>query len=152
MDATVKVCLKLVEQEAYLALKAVRDTAPFGDDAAWHGLLTARDRPGAVLLLHRLQNESSEQLVGAFAENFSTDQLGNYEHLAIDSPLEKLYAQLRVVCPKLGCLMLDTIHLAIVYEMNTVSGKKKRGLQAVTPLRRNLGSVSPLIWCPRHMY
>ena len=62
------------------------------------------------------RNESSEQLVEAFAENFSTDQLGMIVHVATDSPSEKLYTQLRVVCPKLGCVMLDPIPLAIVYE------------------------------------
>ncbi|CAE7333879.1 unnamed protein product [Symbiodinium microadriaticum] len=115
MDATVKVCLKLLGQEAYRAPKTVRDAALFRENTAWRCLLTVRGRSGAVLL-HPLQNESSEQLVEAFAENFSTDQLGMIVHVATDSPSEKLYTQLRVVCPKLGCVMLDPIPLAIVYE------------------------------------
>ncbi|CAE7836609.1 unnamed protein product [Symbiodinium sp. CCMP2592] len=116
MDATIKVCLKLLGQESYRASKARRDAAPFGDDTAWRRILTVRGRTGAVLLLQPLQNESSEQLVDVLKDNFTVDQLGRIVHVATDSPSEKLYTHLKVICPRLACLMLDPIHLAIVYE------------------------------------
>ncbi|CAE6939324.1 unnamed protein product [Symbiodinium sp. CCMP2592] len=120
MDGTVKVCLKLLGQETYTAPKTVRDAAPFGDgdNTAWRRILTVRGRsgPGAVLLLRPLQNESSEQLAEAFTETFSADQLGMICHVATDGPSEKLYTQMKAICPKLESLMLDPVHVAIVYE------------------------------------
>ena len=116
MDATIKVCLKVLGQESYRAPKAVRDAAPFGDETAWRRLLTVRGRTGAVLLLHPLQNESSEQLVDVLEGSFTADQIALMVHVATDSPSEKLYTHLKTICPRLACLMLDPVHLAIVYE------------------------------------
>ncbi|CAE7686642.1 unnamed protein product [Symbiodinium sp. CCMP2456] len=128
MDATVKVCLKLLGQETYRAPKTVRNAAPFGD-AAWRRILSVRGRSGAVLLLRPLQNESSEQLVEAFTETFSADKLGTICHVATDSPSEKLYTQMKAICPKLESLMLDPVHLAIVCEYGFWN--KKSPAQAV---------------------
>ncbi|CAE7478378.1 unnamed protein product [Symbiodinium sp. CCMP2592] len=116
MDATLKLCMKLMGQASYRSPKAVRDEAPFGDDVAWRRLLTVRGRTGAVLLMHPLQNESSEQLVEALSQNFSTEQLQAVVHIGTDSPSEKLFSQLQSICPCMKSLILDPIHLAIVYE------------------------------------
>eukprot|EP00439_Symbiodinium_sp_Y106_P050718 s2860_g6.t1 len=104
MDATIKVCLKVLGQESYRA------------ETAWRRLLTVRGRTGAVLLLHPLQNESSEQLVDVLEGSFTADQIALMVHVATDSPSEKLYTHLKTICPRLACLMLDPVHLAIVYE------------------------------------
>ncbi|CAE7674583.1 unnamed protein product [Symbiodinium sp. CCMP2592] len=116
MDATLKLCMKLMGQASYRSPKAVRDEAPFGDDVAWRRLLTVRGRTGAVLLMHPLQNESSEQLVEALSQNFSTEQLQAVVHIGTDSPSEKLFGQLQSICPCMKSLILDPIHLAVVYE------------------------------------
>ncbi|OLP92700.1 LINE-1 retrotransposable element ORF2 protein [Symbiodinium microadriaticum] len=116
MDATPKLCMKLMGQASYRSPKSVRNEAPFGDDVAWRRLLTIRGRTGAVLLLHPLQNESADQVVDALAQNFSADQLRAVVHAGTDQPSEKLFNQLKAVCPSMRSLGLDPIHLAIVYE------------------------------------
>ncbi len=116
MDATMKVCLKLKGQAAHRMSKAVREAAPFGDDFAWRRLLTVRGRTGAVLLLHPLQDESAERIAEALSENFTEAQLAMIVHIATDSPSEKLYTELRRICTSLSSVMLDPVHLAIVYE------------------------------------
>ena len=114
MDATVKVCLKLLGQESYRASKDTRNAAPFGDDTAWRRLLTVRGRTGAVLLLHPLQDESATQIVDALSTRFTSRQLSSIVHIATDSPSEKLFTELKAICPAMKSLMLDPIHLAIV--------------------------------------
>ena len=116
MDATLKLCMKIMGQAPYRAPQKARDEAPFGDAVAWRRLLTIRGRTGAVLMMHPLQSESSEQIVGAMQDNFTADQLQSVRYVGTDSPSEKLLTQLQNICPNLQALMLDTIHLAIVYE------------------------------------
>ena len=116
MDAAVKVCLKLLGQESYRASKDTRNAAPFGDDTAWRRLLTVRGRTGAVLLLHPLQDESATQTVDALSTHFTSRQLSSIVHIATDSPSEKLFTELKAICPAMKSLMLDPIHLAIVYK------------------------------------
>ena len=116
MDATLKICLKLKGQASYRASSSVRNEAPFGDDVAWKRLLTVRGRSGAVLLLHPLQSEKSEDIVSALDEGFSHQQLGSILYVATDCPSAKMYNDLKRLCPRLKTLMLDPVHLAIVYE------------------------------------
>ena len=63
MDVTLKLCMKLMGQASYRAPKHVREEAPFGDEVARRRLLTVRGRKGAVLIMHPLQSEASEQIV-----------------------------------------------------------------------------------------
>ena len=116
MDATLKLCMKVMGQAPYRASKKTRDEAPFGDAVALRRLLTIRGRTGAVLMMHPLQSESSEQIVAAMQQNFIAEQLHSVRYVGTDSPSEKLFTQLRNICPNLRALMLDPIHLAIVYE------------------------------------
>ena len=60
-----------MRQASYRVLKPARDEAPFGDDVAWWRLMTVRVRTGAVLLIHPLQHESSEQIVDALVQRLS---------------------------------------------------------------------------------
>ena len=92
MDATLKVCMKLMGQASYRSPKPVHNEALFGDDMAWRRLLTIRDRFGAVLLMHPLQNESSEQVMDALTQNFSADQLRAVVHVGTDQSSEKLFS------------------------------------------------------------
>ena len=75
MDATLKLCMKVMGQAPYRASKKVRDEAPFGDDVAWRRLLTIRGRTGAVLMMYPLQSESSEQIVEPMQDTFTEEQL-----------------------------------------------------------------------------
>eukprot|EP00439_Symbiodinium_sp_Y106_P073404 s1266_g13.t2 len=81
MDATLKLCMKLMGQASYRSPKHVRDDAPFGDELAWRRLLTVRGRTGAVLMMQPLQNESAEQIVDALVQHFSVEQLGSVVHI-----------------------------------------------------------------------
>ena len=67
-------------------------------------------------MMQPLQSESAEHIVEAMTDNFSEAQLQTVRHIGTDSPSEKLANQLKLVCPGLRSLMLDPIHLAIVYE------------------------------------
>ena len=116
MDVIMKICLKLKGQEPHRLSKDIRDIVPFGDDFAWRRLLTIRGRTGAVLLLYPLQDESTSKMVEALSPNFTQAQLAAIVHIASDNPSEKLYFELRAICPSLKSLILDPIHLAIVYE------------------------------------
>ena len=97
MDATMKICLKVMGQESYRASKERRQAAPFPDEVALRRVPTVRGRSGAVLLPHApqgpslearphsarskwscttsLQGEASEQIVEALQENFTDSQL-----------------------------------------------------------------------------
>ena len=116
MDATMKICLKVMGQESYRAFKEKREAAPFPDEIAFRRVLTVRGRSGAVLLLHPLQGEASEQVVAGLLDNFTDAQLKQVRHVAYDNPSEKLYGQMLAICPNMQSLMLDPVHLAIVYE------------------------------------
>lgn len=116
MDATLKVCLKLKGQESYRAPSEVRNQAPFGDELAWRRLLTVRGRSGAVLLLHPLPSEKSECIISALEECFTAQQLNFVKYVATDSPSAKFHSDLKRLCPNLKAVMLDPVHLAIVYE------------------------------------
>ena len=116
MDATMKICLKVMGQESYRASKQKRDAAPFPDEVALRRILTVRGRSGAVLLLHPLQGEASEQVVAGLVDNFTEAQLKQVRHVAYDSPSEKLYGEMLGICPNMQSLMLDPVHIAIVYE------------------------------------
>ena len=105
--------MKVMGQAPYRASKKTRDEAPFGDAVALRRLLTIRGRTGAVLMMHPLQSESSEQIVAAMQQNFIAEQLHSVRYVGTDSPSEKLFTQLRNICPNLRALMLDPIHLAI---------------------------------------
>ena len=116
--------------------KDVRNEAPFGDDVAWRRLLTIRGRTGAVLMMHPLQNESSEQLVDALTQHFSVDQLRAVVHIGTEQPSEKLFNQLKAVCPSMRSLILDPIHLAIVYEYGFWNKKSPGSKQPRRILRK----------------
>ena len=136
MDATLKLCMKVMGQAPYRASKKVRDEAPFGDDVAWRRLLTIRGRTGAVLMMHPLQSESSEQIVEAMQHTFTEEQLQSVRYVATDSPSEKLLTQLQNICPNLQALMLDPIHLAIVYEYGFWNKKSSGSKQLRRILRK----------------
>ena len=67
MHTTMKICLKLKDQEPHRLSKDIRDTAPFGIDFAWRKLLTIRGRMGAILLLYPLHDESASRIVEALS-------------------------------------------------------------------------------------
>ena len=50
------------------------------------------------------------------AQNFSADQIRAVVHVGTDQPSEKLFNELKAICPSMRSLVLDPIHLAIVYE------------------------------------
>ena len=138
MDATLKLCMKLMGQASYRSPKHVRDDAPFGDELAWRRLLTVRGRTGAVLMMQPLQNESAEQIVDALVQHFSVEQLGSVVHIGTDSPSEKLFTQLKVICPSMRSLLLDPIHLAIVYEYGFWNKKSPGSKQLRRILRKTI--------------
>ena len=91
-----------------------------------------------------IQNESSEQIVEALKHNFSDEQLASIRHIGTDSPFEKLLTKLSEVCPNLQSLMLDPIHLAIVYEYGFWNKKSPGSKQLRLILRKCIAVDSSL--------
>ena len=127
-DAALKPCMKINGQESYRKPKKVRNSAPFGDDAAWRRLQTVRGRTGAVLLMHFLQIEKSGFVAEALRENFSEYEFAMVECVSKGMPSSKFFQELKEICPNLRTMSLGPMHLAIVCEY-VQWGKKSK----VTP-------------------
>ncbi|CAE7532328.1 unnamed protein product [Symbiodinium sp. KB8] len=84
-----------------------------GEDSSPSGVELVRS---CFCILFRIQNESADQVVDAMAQNFSADQLRAVVHVGTDQPSEKLFNELKAIRPSMRSLVLDPIHLAIVYE------------------------------------
>ena len=99
-----------------------------------------------VLLLHPLQGEASEQVVAGLVDNFTEAQLKQVRHVAYDSPSEKLYGEMLGICPNMQSLMLDPVHIAIVYEYgfwnkrNAGSKQLRRILQKFNCFGQNMAA------------
>lgn len=138
IDATVKCCMNLRGQCNYRASMHLRRDQPIRDEEAFYRVLAVRGRTGVVLLAEPVHDESAEIIVEAMASSFSVRELGQIEHIAIDTPSSKLEAALQAICPRLGGISLDTVHLAMKYE--SVQWKKRT--EGSTFLRRLLAKFN----------
>ena len=115
-DATLRTCLNIKGQESYRASTAVRNSAPYPDAVGWRRLLTVSGRTGAVLVLEPDLTEKAEHVADAFKAYFSERALCQIRYIATEQPSPRLYELSKGACPKLECICLDPIRLAIVYE------------------------------------
>ena len=103
-------------QANYRSSKAVRDAACFGDNEALRRVLTIRGRTGAVLAIKLIKSEEATEIAQCLEEVMSVSARNQVHYLATDSPSHKLMQHLKVVLPSLKGILLDSVHLAIVYE------------------------------------
>ncbi|OLQ14631.1 E3 ubiquitin-protein ligase HERC2 [Symbiodinium microadriaticum] len=81
--------------------------------------MAALDIATAPILVNKMETMNKilmDQVVDALTQNFSADQLRAVVHVGTDQPSEKLFNQMKEICPSMRSLTLDPIHLAIVYE------------------------------------
>ena len=116
IDATVKCCMSVMGQESYRCSSAKRNSAPFGDDAAYRRVLTVRGRTSAVLAMSAMQTERAEDVRAALADALPPAGLQQVQCVAADNASLKLHTELVRIMPNLHALCLDPIHLSIVYE------------------------------------
>ena len=103
-------------QANYRSSKAVRDAACFGDNEALRRVLTIRGRTGAVLAIKLIKSEEATEIAQCLEEVMSVSARNQVHYLTTDSPSHKLMQHLKVVLPSLKGILLDSVHLAIVYE------------------------------------
>ena len=116
LDATIKCCMGVMGQESYRAPKHKRDAAPFDDTDSLRRVLTVRGRTGAVLAMIPISSEKAEEVCMALGAVLPAAGLQQVQCVASDSASVKLYTHLRRIMPGLQSLLLDPIHLSIVYE------------------------------------
>ena len=75
-----------------------------------------RGRTGAVLGMIAISSEKAPEICLALSEVLPAQGLAQVECVASDSASLKLHAELKSIMPNLQYLMLDPIHLSIVYE------------------------------------
>ena len=105
--------------------------------------MTVRGRSGAVLLLHPLPSEKSECIISAMEECFTAQQLNFVKYVATDSPSAKFHSDLKRLCPNLKAVMLDPVHLAIVYEYGHWN-KRTPGSKALRSILKKTCAVGDL--------
>ena len=140
IDATLKICMTVQGQASYRSSAAVRNAACFGDGEALRRVLTIRGRSGAVVLMVPVPSEDAQTIATVMAEQLSPTALAQVKYIATDSPSNKLFCELRVVCPNLISLSLDPVHLAIVYEY-AQWGKRTSGSRILRQLVNKINQV-----------
>jgi hypothetical protein len=116
MDCTVRVAFNIRGQASYRASKEVRNSAAIKDDEALRRVLAVRGRTGAVVHLDLVASEESSKLVGALVSSMNEAHRRQTVIIATDNPSFKLYQDLLLVFVNLIFLLLDPIHLIIVYK------------------------------------
>ena len=120
--------------------RAKRDAAPFDDDRALRRVLTVRGRAGAMLGMCAMASEKAEDACMALSEMLPADRLGKVQLLSSDCASTKLSAELKCMMPNLQCLVLDPIHVLIVYEQLDSTWSYKTQVLDVTVKLASLGS------------
>ena len=99
IDATVKCCMSVMGQESHRCSSAKRNSAPFGDDAAYRRVLTVRGRTSAVLAMSAMQTERAEDVRAALADALPPAGLQQVQCVAADNASLKLYTELVRIMP-----------------------------------------------------
>ena len=115
MDATLRVAMRLKGQANYREPRASRESYPVKDDQALRRVLTVRGRTGAVLLTDLARSEAAADIAEVFLKAVPKQVLEQVEGVASDQPSSVLFEELRVVCPRMQCLYLDSVHIVIAY-------------------------------------
>ena len=115
MDGTIRCARRVKGQADYLEKAAVRNQALFGDDVALRRILTVRGRTGAVIGMWPVRSEASEEVARVFLDHLGEEHRESCVSIACDDPNHKLFNQLLGVFKNLKFLVLDPVHLVIVY-------------------------------------
>ena len=140
IDCTLKICMSIQGQASHRPSSAVRNAACFDDAHSLRRVLTIRGRTGAVVAMHSIPREDSDQVAEAMDTLFSPPVLSQVKFLSSDSPSSKLFLAVKTICPNLVRVSLDPVHLAIVYE-HAQWGKRSPGSKVLRRLLRKFTQV-----------
>jgi len=116
MDCTVRVAFNIRGQGSYRDSCESRALEAFGDDEALHRACVVRGRTGAVLHLDLVASEESSKLVDALRASIPERYRPQTVIIAVDNACFKLLGELQQLFCCLKFLLLDPIHLVIVYK------------------------------------
>ena len=115
MDATLRCAMRIRGQASYRASAIARADAPVADEDALRRVLTIRGRTGAPLCMALVKGESAPDIGVWLEENVKADVLTQIETIASDTPSRCMFDELSKLCPNMSALLLDPVHLVIVY-------------------------------------
>jgi hypothetical protein len=115
MDATVRIAFHVRGQANYRESKEKRNEAAVPDESALRRVLGVRGRTGAVLVFRLVQSEESSVIAVTLTDSISESHRIQTVLLATDNPSHKLFDAMCAIFPNLRFLILDPIHLVIVY-------------------------------------
>ena len=153
IDTTLRIMLRIKGQARFDAPKQHRMNQPVADSAALRRVLTVRGRTGAVLAMEPVATESSGDIGKAFLATLDPRALAQILYWESDQPSASLWEELKQVCPNLQCLMLDPVHLVIVYN-NAFCKKKHESESLLRIIMANFNAIDFVIgeghWGPMH--
>ena len=144
IDGTFRICFPLLGQSLFSEPAEVRNAQAFGDEESFYRVISIRGRTGAVLGLVPSQGERSNQLCSCLRQALPDRALLQVQHIATDSPSNRLFQDLREVCPNLSGLSLDPTHGAMHYEQAT-NGRKTKGSSLLRRLLAKFSASDPQI-------
>ena len=121
IDATCRVCFRLMGRAPWRAPAAERARAASDDSSSKRRVLTVRGRTGFVTLMKPMPNEQDKTVASTIQTNLRASCRDQTRFVFCDDPSAKLHDCLRQVLPNMEALCLDTTHLAMVYEYATWS-------------------------------
>ncbi|CAE7360985.1 unnamed protein product, partial [Symbiodinium sp. KB8] len=124
IDATFKVNLKIIE-----------------DEAAYR-TLTCRDRTGAAVLIGMVRSEKASVIADSLASRLSLAQRTQVQHVASDTPSVEMFRVLKQVLPRLESIALDAMHIIMVYQQN-MGNKKTHGSRWLAVIMDKLRLQTP---------
>ena len=83
------------------------------DEEAYNRVISIRGRAGAVLGLEPSAGETGAHIAECLKRCLPSAGLVQVEHIASDAPSNKLFTDLKMVCPNLRALSLDPTHAAM---------------------------------------
>ena len=119
IDATMRSAASLVGQARSSSSAFQRANAAFDDSIALRRVLTIRGVTGAVLGMVPIKRENTLDICAALLGLLNEDMRKQVKFIATDDPSRVMVEAFKGIFPQLRCLVLDSTHLAMVYEYST---------------------------------
>ena len=126
VDATVRVAFNIKGQASYRAPKDEKAHAAIADSESLRRVFAARGRTGAVICMDLVRTEDASDVAKVLQSSVPAEYRRQTTVLATDNPSGKLWTELLTILPCLSFLLLDPIHLVIVYRQ-CFGGKNTSG-------------------------
>jgi len=135
IDSTMRCCFGIFDQK--------------GQKANRRKVITVRGLTSCPLLIHPLRSDHAVNVKDLLCETWSLDIRSKVEFIAVDNPSRRYWTTLLSAFPNMKVMVLDTVHLAIAYEVaywkkRTSGSRKLRSL--MVKFERRDPSKSPDAW------